>query len=163
LPTRISIIGTIASVLSVALYFWDLRPFLVRHLSAPPAVGNIGVRISNPDGRAVSLSYRGELVLWLPSAMSAGAPRVGGAYEVLASDAGLVKDAIVPIRGAGETKIVVKVMDQERMVGYLKRGDASLSLIFRRPDGSLFFSEDLPFTEDAIKRFYIRADMGKKP
>lgn len=163
LPTKLSIVGTIASVLSIALYFWDLKPFLERRLSPPPVVRNISVRINNPEKSAVSLYYRGELVLWLPSAMSDGAPRVAGAYEVVASEAGLVKDAAVPIKAAGETKIVVKVMDQERLYRYLKRGDTSLTFIFRRPDGSIFFSEDLPFTEDAIKQFYTRADMAKKP
>jgi hypothetical protein len=163
LPTKISIIGTIASVLSIALYFWDLKPFLERRLSPPPVVRNIAVRINNPEERAVSLFYRGELVLWLPSAMAPGAPRVGGAYEVLASGAGLVKDGVVPIRALGETKIVVKVMDQERMYRYLQRGDSNLSFIFRRPDGSLFFSEDLPFTEDAIRHFYVHGDMATKP
>jgi hypothetical protein len=111
----------------------------------------------------VSLYYRGEFVLWLPGGMSAGAPRVGGAYEVVASDAGLVKDGVVAIRALGETKIVVKVMDQERMYRYMKRGDTSLTFMFRRPDGSIFFSDDLPFTEDAIRRFYARADMAQKP
>jgi hypothetical protein len=163
LPTKIGIFGTVASVLSVALYFWDLKPFLERRLSPPPVVRNIAVNINNPGERAASLFYRGELVLWLPSGMGPGAPRVGGAYEVVASDAGLVKDGIVPIRASGETKIVVKVMDQERMYRYLQRGDTNLSFIFRRPDGSLFFSEDLPFTQDALKEFYVRADMAKKP
>lgn len=94
--------------------------------------------------------------------MSDGAPRVGGAYEVVASDAGLVKDGVVPIRAAGQTRVAVQLMDQERLYRYLKRGDTSLTLIFRRPDGSIFFSEDLPFTEDAIRRFYTTADMAKK-
>ena len=163
LPTKISIIGTVASVLSIALYFWDLRPFLERRLSPHPIVPNIAVRINNPDKDPTTLSYRGELVLWLPSAMSEGAPRIPGAYEVLASDAGLVKDGIVPIRGASETRIVVKIMDQERMYQYLKHGDTSISFIFRRPDGSIFFSDDLPFTEDALKQFYTRANMKKEP
>jgi hypothetical protein len=35
--------------------------------------------------------------------------------------------------------------------------------MFHRTDGSLFFSEDLPFTEDALKTFYSRADMARKP
>jgi hypothetical protein len=95
--------------------------------------------------------------------MSDDAPRVGGAYEVIASDAGLVKNGEVPIRAAGETRIVVKVMDQERLYQYLKRGDTSLTLIFHRSDGSVFFSESLPFTEDALKTFYTRADMSKSP
>ena len=163
LPTKIGIIGSVASVLSIALYFWDLKPFLERRLSPPPVVRNISVRINNPERSDVHLYYRGELVLWVPSGMSDGAPRVGGAYEVVASDAGLVKDGAVPIRAVGETNIVVKVMDQERMYRYLKRGDTSLTFIFRRPDGSIFFSEDLPFTEDAIRQFYTRADMAKKP
>ena len=163
LPTKISIIGTAASVLSIALYFWDLKPLLEHALSPPAVVRNIAVRINNPEKDPVTMPYRGELVLWLPTAMYDGAPRVGGAYEVVASDAGLVKDGIVPIRAAGETRIVVKLMDQERLYRYLKRGDSNLELIFRRPDGSIFFSEDLPFTEEGIKKFYIRGDMTNKP
>jgi hypothetical protein len=163
MPTKISIVGTIASVVSVGLYFLDLRPFLERLASPPHVVRNISVRINNPDKNAVSLGYRDELVLWLPSAMADGAPRLGGAYEVVASDGGLVKDGAVPIRAAGQTRLVVKVMNQERLYQYLKRGDTTLTLMFHRPDGSLFFSENLPFTEDALKTFYTTADLAKKP
>jgi hypothetical protein len=163
LPTKISIIGSIASVASVALYFWDLRPLLERSLALPQIVRNISVRINNPDKDAVSLNYRDELVLWLPSAMADGAPRVGGAYEVVASDAGLVKNGSVPIRGTGQTRIVVKLMNQERLYQYLKRGDTTLMLMFHRPDGSIFFSDNLPFTEDALKTFYTSADLARKP
>lgn len=161
MPTKISIIGTMASLLSIGLYFWDLKPFLEKRLSPPLTVPNIAVRVNNPESAAVSLYFRGELVLWLPTAMSDGAPRVGGAYEIVASDAGLVEDASVPIRAGGETKIVAKVMDQERLNRYLKRGDADLQLIFRRPDGSIFFSDELPFTEGALKKFHARANMAK--
>lgn len=66
LPTKISIIGTIASVVSLALYFLDLRPFLERLISPPQVVRNISVRISNPEKTGVSLGYRDELVIWLP-------------------------------------------------------------------------------------------------
>jgi hypothetical protein len=162
LPTKISIIGTAASVLSIALYFWDLKPLIERIASTAPVVRNISVRINNPEKDAVIMSYRGELVLWLPTAMSEGAPRIGGAYEVVASDAGLVKDGSVPIRAAGETRLAVKLMNQERLYPYLKQGDSSLELIFRRPDGSIFFSEDLPFTDEGIRKFYVRADMTQK-
>ena|SRR5215469_2235403 len=49
LPTKISIVGTIASVVSLALYFLDLRPFLERLVSPPQVVRNISVRINNPE------------------------------------------------------------------------------------------------------------------
>jgi len=58
--------------------------------------------------------------------MADGTPRVGGVYEIVASDAGLVKNGVVPIRPAGQTRVVVKLMDQERLYRYLKRGDSTL-------------------------------------
>jgi hypothetical protein len=164
LPTKIgiivSLIGTMTGLLSVALYFWDLKPFLERWFSPPPAVRNIAVRIDNPAKTDVSLSYRDELVLWLPTALSDSAPRIGGMYEVVASDAGLVKDGVVPIRAAGETRIVVKVMDQDRLYRFLRRCDTTLTLMFHRPDGSIFFSDNIPFTDEALRKFYARADMA---
>ena len=72
-----------------------------------------------------------------------------------------MKNGAVPVRAAGQTRIVVKLMNQERLYQYLKRGDATLMLMFHRPDGSIFFSDDLPFTEDALKTFYTAADMAR--
>ena len=39
LPTKIGIIGTVASVLSVALYIWDLKPFLEHRFEKPAQKG----------------------------------------------------------------------------------------------------------------------------
>jgi hypothetical protein len=162
LPTKISIIGTLASLLSVGLYFWDLKPFLERRLILPPTVPNIVVKISNPDNSQASLNYRDDFVLWLPDATVDGAPRLPGKYEIVASDAGLVKNGVVPVKAPGDTRLILKLMDQERLHQYLIRGNTELMFMFHRTDGSVFFSENLPFTEEAVKKFYTPADMTRK-
>ena len=173
LPTMIGVIGTIASLLSAALYFWDLKPFLERKLWPPPPneVPNVVVRITNPEKTAVSLYSRGALVLWLPDAMYAGTPRVGGKYEIVASDAGLVHDAMAPVRAGGDTKILVKVMDRERRHQYLKRGERTTALHRRshqeipcsRDHGQAMRSSGYPTCPSACSRSSIISSTASIP
>jgi hypothetical protein len=159
LPTRIGIqIGVAGLVLTILFALWDPRPMIERTFWPKPPIQapHIVALIHNPEPHGIDLSYRDEFWLWLPS--TGGAPRMAGKYEIIASSAGLVHDAIAPVKASGDTRLVVKLMNPQTMTDILKRGDTEICLIFHRPDGSSFISEDIPFTDEAIKKYYTRAD-----
>lgn len=161
LPTRIGIFLSLAGlVLTIIFSVWDPKPLLERTFWPKPPIQTptVVVLIRNPDKTITSMPYRDDFWLWLPN--TGGAPHIAGKYEVVISNAGTVKDGIAPIRAPGETRLLLKLMDQDRMNTYLKRGDTEISFIFHRPDGSSFFSEDLPFTEDSVKRYYAKASVA---
>jgi hypothetical protein len=143
----------------VAFSLWDPKPLLERKFwpKPPVQVPNVVVLMHNPGPAAVNFSYRDDLWLWLPS--PGGAPHLAGRYEIGASDAGLVHDALAPVKASGDTRLVLRLANQEAIYAYLKRGDTDLTFIFHRPDGSSFFSDEIPFTTESVKKYYARADM----
>jgi hypothetical protein len=149
--------------MSIGFYFVDVKPVLMKWIWPPPkaVVPNIQVRVKNPRKTGVAVSYRGDLVLWLPDALYDGAPRVGGRYEIIASDAGLVRPGLVSLPAGRETRLILHLMDQERLYQYLKRGDTDLNFIFRLQDGQSFSSDQLPFTEGAVGKYYTRASIDE--
>jgi hypothetical protein len=149
--------------MSIGFYFVDVKPMFTKWIWPPPkaAVPNIQVRVQNPRKTDAAVFYRGDLVLWLPDALYDGAPRVGGRCEIVASDAGLVRPGFVSLPAGRETRLTLHVMDQERLYQYLKRGDTDLNFIFRLEDGRTFFSDQLPFTEVAIGKYYTRANIDE--
>jgi hypothetical protein len=165
LPTKIGVaVGIVGTGLtSIGFYFVDVKPVLIRWIWPTPkaVVPNIQVRVKNSRKTDAAISYRGDLVLWLPDAMYDGTPRVGGRYEIVASDAGLVRPGLVTLPFGRETRLILHLMDQERLYQYLKRGDTDLNFIFRLEDGRSFLSDQLPFTEGALKKYYTRANIDE--
>jgi hypothetical protein len=119
------------------------------------------VRIDNPGNVDVAISYRGELFLWFPAGLRS-APHVPGTYEIVASDAGLVQPGLVNLPAGRKTKLVLKLMNQEGLHPFLKRGDSEIDFLFCRPDGSSFFSSELPFTESALRKYYAEANFAEQ-
>jgi hypothetical protein len=161
LPTKIGVIGSIATLLGVSL--GDVRHAVIPRIwpQTPAELPMPVVRIDNPGKADAAISYRGELFLWLPAGLFS-APHVPGTYEIVASDAGLVHPGLVKLPAGRKTRLVLKLMNQEGLRPLLKRGDAEIDFLFRRLDGSSFFSSELPFTEAALKKYYAEASIAEQ-
>lgn len=163
LPTRlglaIGIIGTLATLLGISAA--SLTPALMNWLrpQKPPQIPPLSVWITNSSSSEGSVVPRGQLFIWLPGE---GTPHVAGAYEVTSLDLRPLNPGMIPVPANSVAKLMVKILNPRGLYPYLERGDCEITLFFRRGDGSLFDSGELPFTEEGLKKYYAKADVASK-
>lgn len=125
------------------------------------SVPQIIVKLKNSSEREITVSARGDFTLWLPGL---GAHHTMGKYEFLTI---LTSKGILPISGGitippkDTVTVFAQVMNEQLYSKILSREDCDLSLIIYRAGAGLIFTNNMPFTETAIKKYYIEADVGK--
>ena len=85
-----------------------------------------------------------------------------GKYELTPVDRRVLDGGMISLTAGKETRVTARIMNEEYFGELLKRGDADLVFVFRRLDGSVFMSEQLPFDADSVKKYYVRADATER-
>jgi hypothetical protein len=136
--------------------------FSVLRRQSGDVVPNVVVRFSN-SGKDDTLIYpRGEFLLWLPQGVAASAPTIAGVYELLPPNKSLVQNGMILLRPGQTTTVSARIMNQEGFSTMLKRGDTDLTFVFRKANGGVFMSQNLPFTQQAIATFAAGADCAEQ-
>lgn len=127
------------------------------------SVPDVTVRLSNSGKTTVFVMPRGDFELWYPEGIDGGAPRLPGKYQLVSSVDGDPVRRAVRVVPKTVVWVRVRVMNAEVFGRLLKRGDADFEVIFRRNDGSMFFTEQqLPFTEHDVRAYYLSADAAQE-
>lgn len=126
------------------------------------SVPQIIVKLKNNSDREIIVSARGDFILWLPGP---GTHHTMGKYEFLTI---LTSQGISPISGSitipskDTVTVFAQVMNEKFYSKILSQADCDLSLMVYRSGAGLISTNNIPFTETAIKKYYIEADVGKQ-
>ena len=163
LPSKLTAVGTLLAIISLGLYGIDksfyLKDWVINRIleSQYAKVPNITLKLRNSGEKIMSVYSEGEFVLWLPQGVYDGVQTIPGRYRIIANSI----DGLITIQPAKDIMLAVQLMNPQYFSRVLERGDTDLSLILRRSDGSVIFSENIPFRRDAIEKYYLTADAGK--
>ena len=122
---------------------------------------DVVVHIKNSGSTDALIYPRGEFLLWLPQGISLSAPTIPGAYELHLSSQQLVQNGLLLLKPNQTTSVRAGIMNQQSFYPILKRGDTDLMFVFRKTDGNVFMSDNLPFTEQSIEKNAVAADCAK--
>jgi hypothetical protein len=122
----------------------------------------VTIKIVNPSDKIINIQAEGEFVLWLPQGVYSSVQTIPGRYRIAAVSGSLLKDGLFTIQPRSEVRAVAQLMNPQYFSRILERGDTVLSFIIRMDSGSLFFSQNIPFRKDAIEKYYVEAQAGKK-
>ena len=168
LPTRLGLaIGAAGISLSLLGFsVKDLIPVVhqwVSHQDAPNQesleIPLLTVIIKNASKANEIVPYRGTVFIWLPGA---GARYVPGTYEIVSANGVAIQDATVSVPAVGTTHVRLRIMNSKVLYRYLEAGDCEITLFFRNSEGAMFDSGEIPFTKDAVKKYYATTDITPK-
>jgi hypothetical protein len=117
-------------------------------------IPTLQVEVHNPTDNIITVATRGEFVLWLPTALYDGIPRIGGKLQLLpiqSADPGLVEFTIGP---RASVRCVATFLDPKRFVPRLNAADADASLVIPTSVG-IRISPNFPFTRDTVGKRYV--------
>ena len=100
-------------------------------------------------------------MLWLPTALYDGVPRVGGRFTFVANESSLYSDAPIVIKAGAGKRVLAKILGQERFLDFLEREDTDLSFVAGTSRGASI-SPNIPFSRPALSSRYLNWDMGEK-
>ena len=163
LPSKLTAIGALFSVLSVGLYFLDIRAFATRWFPKTPQaiLPGIVAKINNPGKTDISVFSRTDFVLWLPQGVSAGVATIPGMCELAPFDPKLLHDGLIEVKAGQATRVLVTILNREYFSNVLNRGDTELSIIFHKSNGGSFFSDEIPFEANYLKKYYVNANASQ--
>lgn len=122
----------------------------------------VQVNLVNSGSADVSVARRGEFVLWLPTAMYDGAPRVGGRFAFVTGNPGTYEDAPIVLKKGTAKSVAVKLLGAERFLGYLEREDTDLTLMVGTDKG-ISISDEITFSRGALESRYLEWELSKEP
>ena len=165
LPSRLTAIGALVGVLSLALYLAEKSLGIFGSLSRPVvsepvATGVIALTLENPTDAPIGILRKGDFVLWLPQGVD-GVRRLPGKYDLKVSKA--PSPVLVVVIGPRAAVPVLARLSAEIPLGQLlDRGVADLELILRKERGGILFSGAIPFTQDAMTTTRWKIDLARK-
>lgn len=123
-----------------------------------PSVSSIVVKLLNSSEDGVIINARGDFTLWLPSPE---AKHTMGKYEFLTIEGKSLTGNSFVIPPNDKVTVYAKIMNEAYFSKILSQSDCDLSLIVYRADAGLTHTNTIPFTNAAIKKYYVEADVGK--
>jgi hypothetical protein len=155
----IGVIGTLATLLGISAA--DFKPVIMHWMrpEKPRRIPPVSVWIKNTGKTESSVASRGELFIWLPGE---GARHTAGVYEIVRVNGSQSQPGMVSVPPDAITKVQINLLNPQGLYPYLERGDCEITIFFRRSDGSLFDSGEVPFTEEALGKYYLSADIHAK-
>lgn len=122
----------------------------------------VTVKIQNSSDKIIDVQSEGEFVLWLPKGVYDGVQTIPGKYVITATSPKATKEGFITIQPASELLAVAELMNPQYFSRILERGDTDLTFILRMDNGSSFFSDNIPFRREAIKKYFVKAEAGRK-
>jgi hypothetical protein len=119
----------------------------------------IQVELVNTTYDTLSVDRQGEFVLWLPSALYDGAPRVGGKFVFRAGHEASYTDSPLVLPPRAGMRVAVDLLADQLFLVYLQREDTDLSLVVGTSVG-LQSSGNMPFMREAIAARYLQWRLG---
>jgi len=142
---RLGIVGALALL-------W--LPQLGRLLPSDPSIPNLQVELRNRTMSELEVATRGEFVLWLPTALYDGAPRIGGKMTIvpLPKTADIGSD--FKVASGSSVRCSVTFLNPKRFVGMLEGEEADGSLVIQTSGGTRI-SPNFPFSFTVVGKEYL--------
>ena len=119
----------------------------------PPIV----VEIRNSSKKAIAVAVRGDFLLWLPGP---SAQHIFGKYEFRTLKDTPLESDIFTADSSARVKLLAHVMNEDLYVKMLKQADCDIALMVRKANGGHRTTDNLPFTREAINKYYASVDIG---
>lgn len=149
--------ASILAVIAAAAALLGNMETIQKHLTAPLRVPPIVVEITNSSKNPISVVTRGDFLLWLPGP---GAEHVIGKYEFHNMKDTPLESMIFTVEPAAKMKLLAHVLDQELYGRVLKKADCDIAFMVRKANGGLRITDNLPFTKEAINKYFVTVDIG---
>lgn len=157
---KITVISITAFVALLATFLTNLEKLgnYLESDEAAASIPNIVVKLSNSSERDVIVAARGDFMLWLPGP---DAYHTMGKYEFLTIEEKSPSEGSFTIPPDNTITLLAKIMNKNLYSRILSQADCDLSLLVYRAGGGLTHTNNMPFTSDAIEKYYIEADVGR--
>jgi hypothetical protein len=157
---KITVISVTTCVALLAAFLTNIEKIgnFFKAQAPPPSVPKIVVKLSNSSDESVIVSARGDFTLWLPGPE---AYHTMGKYEFFTLDGESPTGAKLVIPPKDTVTVHAKIMNEKYYSAILSRSDCDLNLLVYRAGAGLTYTNQMPFTKEAIKKYYIEADVGK--
>jgi hypothetical protein len=157
--TKFVVVAFVAVVAAVAALLGNIETIRshLRPKPAPPSVPLIVVKLKNDLKKDVQVAARGDFILWLPGP---DGYHTMGKYEFRLLGGKSPQSEEITVSSNSTTTVYAKIMDQEVYGRILERADCDISLGIRASEGGLKFSDNLPFTKEAIAKYFVAVDVG---
>ena len=156
---KITSVTILAIISGVAVLLTNIET-IEKHftpLPASPSVPPIVVEITNSNKNTISVVKRGDFFLWLPGP---GARHSFGKYEFRTLNNAPLESLVFTVKPTEKTRLLAHVIDQDLYGKMLKKADCDIAFMVRRANGSLKTTNNLPFTKEAIDKYFTAVDIG---
>jgi hypothetical protein len=123
-----------------------------------PSVPAITVRLLNSSDENVIVTQRGDFTIWLPGSDGYHAK---GKYEFRGPDGVSSQTGSFIVQPNDTVTLLAQVMNEDLYAKILSQADCDFSLFVARASGGIASTNFIPFTNEAIEKYYIQADVGK--
>ncbi len=123
----------------------------------PITVPLIIVKLSNTAEEEVRVATRCDFFLWLPGS---DARHTIGKYEFRTMSNSPLDSGIITIKPDTTVTVLAQILNQELYGRVLNQKDCDISLHVCRSNRGITITRSLPFTKEAIDRYYIPVDVG---
>lgn len=122
-------------------------------LRIPPVV----VEIRNSSKKAIAVASRGDFFLWLPGP---DAQHTFGKYEFHTLKDSPLESEVFTVDPTAQVKLLAHIMNQDFYGKMLNQADCDIALMVRKANGGHRTTENLPFTKEAINKYFTSVDIG---
>lgn len=139
-------------IIGVVTLLWI--PQLGRLLPSETNMPNLQVELRNRTATDLNISTRGEFVLWLPTGLYEGAPRIGGKMTITPLPRTSDIDSDFIIAAGSSVRCSVKFLNPKRFVGMLEGEETDGSLVIQTSNGTRI-SPNFAFSPSVVGKQYL--------
>jgi hypothetical protein len=159
--TRRLIVILTVFVAGVATFLTNIEKIqqYIGTFSTTPIAPAIVVEIKNSSFEPVDVVKRGDFFLWLPGPE---ARYTFGKYEFCKLDGMPLDSETFTVAPNAKVRLLARIQNQDLYSKILQQGDCDIALMVRRAIGGHQTADNMPFTKDAIQKYFTTVDIGVK-
>ena len=115
----------------------------------------VAVKVSNHTRNNLEISPRGDFILWLPGF---DGRHMTGKYELSSEKTKLPLAEKFSVSTGSTAQFAAKILNPVLYSKLLEQEECDLSLAIRPVGGGIKFTENIPFTKEAIGKYYLTVD-----
>ncbi len=157
--TRLVIVSFAALVAATAALLTNLQRIQDYFRAAPnsPSVPPITIEITNSSEELIDVATRGDFYLWLPGR---GDRHTFGKFELYSLDGSASDSGTIAIAPSVKVRVLAHVMNEALYARILEQADCDIAFMIRKAKGGHRTTDDMPFTKDAIAKYFTTVDIG---
>ena len=157
--TRLAIVSLGAFVAATAALVATLQTIedYFRPAPSPPGVPPIVLEITNSSEEPIAVAARGDFFLWLPGP---DARHTIGKFELHSLDGDTPDSGTFTVAPSAKVRVLAHVMNQDLYGRILEQADCDIAFMVRKGGGGHRTTDNLPFTKDAIDKYFTTVDIG---